>query len=109
MVFFRAAPLAAPAVVRSTAGCGEMNPSSSHEAVFVQQTERLSTALTRCTAGFKNKKAVKSDPGERTQVLWTQATPEGSGSGLTAQFAAALTPSRTNCITHTWTNQQQST
>jgi hypothetical protein len=39
------------------------------------------------------KKAVKSDPGGRTKVSWTQATPEGSGSGLTAQFAAASTPS----------------
>jgi len=41
----------------------------------------------------ETKKAVKSDPGGRTQVFWTKATPEGSGSGLTAQFAAASTPS----------------
>jgi hypothetical protein len=78
-VFFRAAPLAAPAVVRSTAGCGRDESKQLTWSSGLSQTVRFSTALTRCSAGFKNKKAVKSDPGGRTQVLWTQATPFGVG------------------------------
>jgi hypothetical protein len=70
-VSFRAAPLAAPAIVRST------------------------------TAGVGNKKAVKSDPGERT-ILSEGYPKNGVGIRLNGSIATALTPSNVDTLSVTW-------
>ena len=54
----------------------------------------------RSTAGVKNKKAVKSDPGERTKDLVGQRLPHvGVGIRLNGFIATALTPSNARIIT----------
>ena len=71
--------------LRPLLSCGvrrgeRVNPSRSHEAVFVQQTERLSTALTRCTAWIQNeKKPLEKTPGEKPIALWAISAPNGAG------------------------------
>ena len=66
-----------------------MNPAA-HMKQWFSFRRVATTALTRCTAEFKNKKAVKSDPGGRTQVSWTQATPFGVGIWLNGSICCGF-------------------
>jgi hypothetical protein len=68
-VFFRAAPLAAPTVVRST------------------------------NAGVENKKAVKSDPGGNQPFFWKGGTPYGVGVRLDGFLLGFHTQQWIHCTT----------